>query len=221
MIQCEHLTKVFEKRGGAVVALDDVRLSVEEGEFLSIVGPSGSGKSTLLMALGGLIHPTSGELTVAGTALGELRPAELSAFRARTVGFVFQLFHLVSYLTAVDNVLLAAYSARSVGADDRSRAEELLASMGLGRRLTHTPGELSAGEKQRVALARALFNDPPLLLADEPTGNLDPERGKVVLDHLESIHREGKTVLLVTHSPEVAHVAQRTVTLRGGHLTSD
>ncbi len=221
MIQCEHLTKVFKKRGREVVALDDVGLGVEEGEFLSIVGPSGSGKSTLLMTLGGLIHPTSGEVTVAGTPLGELRLAELSAFRARTVGFVFQLFHLVPYLTAVENVLLAAYSARSGGADDGSRAEELLASMGLGDRLTHTPGELSAGEKQRVALARALFNDPPLVLADEPTGNLDPERSTVVLDHLRRIHEEGKTVLLVTHSPEVARFAQRTVTLRAGHLTND
>ena len=221
MIQCEHLTKAFKKRGREVVALDDVGLGVGRGEFLSIVGPSGSGKSTLLMTLGGLIHPTSGEVTVAGTSLGELRLAELSAFRARTVGFVFQLFHLVPYLTAVENVLLAAYSARSDSADDRNRAGELLASMGLGDRLTHTPGELSAGEKQRVALARALFNDPPLVLADEPTGNLDPERSTVVLDHLKRIHEEGKTVLLVTHSPDVARAAQRTVTLRAGHLTND
>ena len=221
MIQCEHLTKAFKKRGREVVALDDVGLGVERGEFLSIVGPSGSGKSTLLMTLGGLIHPTSGEVTVAGTSLGELRLAELSAFRARTVGFVFQLFHLVPYLTAVENVLLAAYSARSDSADDRNRAGDLLASMGLGDRLSHTPGELSAGEKQRVALARALFNDPPLVLADEPTGNLDPERSRVVLDHLKRIHEEGKTVLLVTHSPDVARAAQRTVTLRAGHLTND
>ncbi len=221
MISCEHLSKVFEKRDGRVVALSNVDLRVDEGEFLSVVGPSGSGKSTLLMILGGLIRPTSGVVTVAGTSLADLRPAELSAFRARTVGFVFQLFHLVPYLTSVENVLLAAYSGRSGSADDRTRAEELLASMGLGDRLTHTPGELSAGEKQRVALARALFSDPPLLLADEPTGNLDPERGRVVLDHLAKIHQEGKTVVLVSHSPEVAGVAQRTVTLRAGRLTND
>jgi len=222
------LSKVFEKRDGRVVALSNVDLRVDEGEFLSVVGPSGSGKSTLLMILGGLIRPTSGAVTVAGTSLADLRPAELSAFRARTVGFVFQLFHLVPYLTSVENVLLAAYSARSGSADpstllrtsDRTRAEELLTSMGLGDRLTHTPGELSAGEKQRVALARALFSDPPLLLADEPTGNLDPERGRVVLDHLAKIHQEGKTVVLVTHSPEVAGVAQRTVTLSAGKLTA-
>lgn len=220
MISCEHLSKVFEKRDGRVVALSDIDLRVDEGEFLSVVGPSGSGKSTLLMILGGLIRPTSGAVTVAGTSLADLRPAELSAFRARTVGFVFQLFHLVPYLTSVENVLLAAYSGRSGSADDSARAEELLTSMGLGDRLTHTPGELSAGEKQRVALARALFSDPPLLLADEPTGNLDPERGRVVLDHLAKIHQEGKTVVLVTHSPEVAGVAQRTVTLRAGELTA-
>ena len=228
MISCEHLSKVFEKRDGRVVALSNVDLRVDEGEFLSVVGPSGSGKSTLLMILGGLIRPTSGAVTVAGTSLADLRPAELSAFRARTVGFVFQLFHLVPYLTSVENVLLAAYSGRSGSADpstllrtsDSTRAEELLTSMGLGDRLTHTPGELSAGEKQRVALARALFSDPPLLLADEPTGNLDPERGRVVLDHLAKIHQEGKTVVLVSHSPEVAGVAQRTVTLRAGHLTA-
>ncbi len=220
MISCEHLSKVFEKRDGRVVALSNVDLRVDEGEFLSVVGPSGSGKSTLLMILGGLIRPTSGAVTVAGTSLAGLRPAELSAFRARTVGFVFQLFHLVPYLTSVENVLLAAYSGRSGGADDSTRAEELLTSMGLGDRLTHTPGELSAGEKQRVALARALFSDPPLLLADEPTGNLDPERGRVVLDHLAKIHQEGKTVVLVSHSPEVAGVAQRTVSLRAGELTA-
>ena len=228
VISCECLSKVFEKRDGRVVALSDIDLRVDEGEFLSVVGPSGSGKSTLLMILGGLIRPTSGAVTVAGTSLADLRPAELSAFRARTVGFVFQLFHLVPYLTSVENVLLAAYSGRSGSADpstllrtsDSTRAEELLTSMGLGDRLTHTPGELSAGEKQRVALARALFSDPPLLLADEPTGNLDPERGQVVLDHLAKIHQEGKTVVLVTHSPEVAGVAQRTVTLRAGKLTA-
>lgn len=220
MISCEHLSKVFEKRDGRVVALSNVDLRVDEGEFLSVVGPSGSGKSTLLMILGGLIRPTSGAVTVAGTSLADLHPAELSAFRARTVGFVFQLFHLVPYLTSVENVLLAAYSGRSGSADDSTRAEELLTSMGLGDRLTHTPGELSAGEKQRVALARALFSDPPLLLADEPTGNLDPERGRVVLDHLAKIHQEGKTVVLVTHSPEVAGVAQRTVTLSAGKLTA-
>jgi len=219
VIACEHLSKVFEKRDGRVVALSDVDLHVEEGEFLSILGPSGSGKSTLLMILGGLIRPTSGRVTVGGTSLADLRPAELCAFRARTAGFVFQLFHLVPYLTSVENVLLAAYSARSGSADDRTRAEELLASMGLGERLTHTPGELSAGEKQRVALARALFNDPPLLLADEPTGNLDPERGQLVLDHLARIHEERRTIVLVTHSPEVARAAQRTATLTAGKLT--
>ena len=218
MIRCQGLTKVYEKAGRRVAALDSVDFEVAEGEFVAVVGPSGSGKSTLLMTVGGLIRPTSGEVTVADTPLADLSPSELAAFRAGTVGFVFQLFHLVPYLTSIENVLLAGYATGADGGSDGERAEELLASMGLGDRLEHTPGELSAGERQRVALARALFNDPPLVLADEPTGNLDLERGKEVLDSLTTIHREGKTVVLVTHSPQVAQVAERTLTLRAGKL---
>lgn len=218
MIRCQGLSKVYEKGGRRVAALDSVDFEVAEGEFVAVVGPSGSGKSTLLMTIGGLIRPTSGEVTVADTPLADLSAAQLAAFRAGTVGFVFQLFHLVPYLTSVENVLLAGYATGADGNSDKERAEGLLVSMGLGDRLEHTPGELSAGERQRVALARALFNDPPLVLADEPTGNLDLERGKEVLDSLTTIHRERKTVVLVTHSPQVAQVAERTLTLRAGKL---
>jgi len=229
VISCRHLSKVFRpygrpygrKPGGRVVALDDIDLQVDEGDFLAVVGPSGSGKTTLLTILGGLIRQTAGEVIVSGTPLAELPTSHRAAFRARTIGFVFQLFHLVPYLTALENVLLAGYVLPSPDVGNQERAEELLAAMGLGDRLDHTPGELSAGEKQRVALARALFNDPPILLADEPTGNLDPERSHDVLDHLKRIHEAGKTVVLVTHSPELAQVAQRAVTLRAGKLTED
>jgi len=221
VISCRHLSKVFQKPGGRVVALDDIDLQVDEGDFLAVVGPSGSGKTTLLMTLGGLIRPTGGEVIVSGTPVAELPASHRAAFRARTIGFVFQLFHLVPYLTALENVLLAGYVLSSPDVGNRERAEDLLAAMGLGDRLDHIPGELSAGEKQRVALARALFNDAPILLADEPTGNLDPERSHDVLDHLKRIHEAGKTIILVTHSPELAQVAQRAVTLRAGKLTED
>jgi putative ABC transport system ATP-binding protein len=218
VIRCRGLRKEYRTGGRRIAALDGVDLEVDAGEFLAVVGPSGSGKSTLLMVLGGLIRPTAGEVHLESTRLDGLGSSELAAFRARTVGFVFQLFHLVPYLSSTENVLLAGFSAGGTGDTDPDRAEELLRSLGLEDRLRQPAGALSAGEQQRVAIARALYNDPPLLLADEPTGNLDPDNGRVVLEHLRRIHAEGHTVILVTHSPEVARSADRQVALRAGKL---
>lgn len=215
LIHLEHVTKLYRKATGDVRALDDVSLSIDSGEFVAVRGPSGSGKSTLLALVGGLDRPTTGSVTVAGNKLAELSPADLGAFRARYVGFVFQMFHLLPYLNVLDNVLVAA-----PGGDGalRRRAGEMLERFQLQQRLTHRPSELSAGERQRVAIARALLNQPPLLLADEPTGNLDENNAAAVLDILAEYHAQGGTVLLVTHDAAAACRATRVIALSSGRL---
>ncbi len=216
MIQLENVSKVFATARGEVQALDDVSLRIEEGEFAAICGPSGCGKSTLLSLVGGLALPTSGGVTVAGQGVSQMSAADRAAFRADHLGFVFQLFHLLPYLSVVDNVLLAATSRTR--ATSRERAHELLERFGLGDRLLHRPGQLSVGQRQRVAMARALLNRPRLLLADEPTGNLDPANAAAVLDLLSEYQAEGGTVLLVTHEAYAAERAKRIVTMSQGRV---
>jgi len=199
-----------------VHALREVTLSVERGEFVAVQGPSGCGKSTLLLIAGGLSMPTSGRVIVVGQELPAVSPAERARFRAERVGFVFQMFHLLPYLNVVQNVVAAALPDQHAAA--RDRAAELLERFQLGHRLTHRPAELSAGERQRVAIARALINQPDLLLADEPTGNLDPQSATGVLDLLGEFHRGGGTVLLVTHQQQAAGYAQRTIRLQDGSV---
>jgi ABC-type lipoprotein export system ATPase subunit len=216
MIHFEDVTKTYNTADGPVHALSGVSVEVKRGEFVAVRGPSGCGKSTLLMIAGGLGMPTSGRVVVAGEELPALSPSARARFRARQIGFVFQLFHLLPYLNVVENVAAAAPASQASAA--RDRAVELLEKFHLSHRLRHRPAELSAGERQRAAVARALINRPQLILADEPTGNLDPEGGAGVLELLADFHKEGGTVLLVTHQEQAARCAQRTILLRDGAL---
>lgn len=216
LVVLRQVSKVYHSRG--VEALRDVDLDIGRGEFVAIVGPSGSGKSTLLHLLGGLDRPSSGEVRVGGL---RLNGADLTMFRRRVVGFIFQFHHLVPVLTALENVELPMVSLRMSSAARRRRAAQLLARVGLANRLTHLPVDLSGGESQRVAVARALANDPELILADEPTGELDSENGAAVVALLENLNKEGRTVVIVTHNPQVAAAARREITLRDGRVTKD
>ncbi|MEW6233828.1 MAG: ABC transporter ATP-binding protein [Candidatus Omnitrophota bacterium] len=216
MIQFENIDKIYPSRRGDVYALRDVTIQVKEGEFIVLRGPSGSGKSTLLLAAGGMLRPSNGRIQLDGRDIYAMSIRERARFRAEKIGFVFQMFHLVSYLTVMENVLLAAGAVSHPPSRDEAAA--LLKSLGLAERETHKPTELSAGEKQRCAIARALLNKPKLLLADEPTGNLDPENASEVLEHLSRYHREGGTVLVVTHGAAADRCADRIIRLQGGRI---
>ena len=211
LVHIEHL----EKRFGGVRALDDVSFDVQAGEWIAIMGPSGSGKTTLINILGGLDHPTAGQVTVDGMEVGELGERELTRYRSDKIGFVFQQFHLVPYLTALENVMLAQYFHSIT---DENEAAEALRRVGLGDRLEHLPAELSGGEQQRVAIARALINHPKLILADEPTGNLDEANEVIILNLLRELHSAGHTILVVTHSQAIGNLADRRVELEHGRL---
>ncbi len=219
MITTENLTKIYTD-GAPVRALDDVTLEIAAGEFVAITGPSGSGKSTLLNLIGTLDRPTSGRVVVDGVDVGTLRGNALADFRRERIGFVFQMFHLVPTLTALENVMLPLVPYRR-GLKFRleERARELLEAVGLGDRLHHLPGQLSGGEQQRVAVARALINTPKVILADEPTGNLDSQAGAEIVALLRQLNRErGVTVLVATHNEAVAQAADRILRLRDGRL---
>jgi putative ABC transport system ATP-binding protein len=211
LVQVEHL----EKRFGDVRALDRVSFEVDAGEWIAIMGPSGSGKTTLINILGGLDHPTEGRVVVDRLEIGSLNERELSRYRADKIGFVFQQFHLVPYLTALENVMLAQYFHSIT---DESEAAEALVRVGLSDRLNHVPAELSGGEQQRVAIARALINHPKLILADEPTGNLDEANEAVVLKLLHELNEAGHTILVVTHSQAIGNLADRRIELEHGRL---
>ena len=219
MINFENVSKIYQSAKGEVRALDEVSLMIDVGEFVAVCGPSGCGKSTLLSLTGGLAVPTSGQVTAFGYSISSQNSAQRAEFRAENVGYVFQMFHLLPYLTVLDNVLVAAHDQDS----DLSRgeAESLLDKFGLADRLTHRPAELSAGERQRVAMARALLNRPKLLLADEPTGNLDPKNAAGVLDLLNQFHNDGGTVVLVTHDEKAAERATRVIQLEKGKLKAE
>jgi putative ABC transport system ATP-binding protein len=211
LVQVEGLTKVY----GKVRALDGVTFDVEAGEWIAMMGPSGSGKTTLINILGGLDTPTSGRAVVDGVDVARFDEAGLTRYRAEKVGFVFQQFHLVPYLTAIENVMLAQYFHSTT---DENEAKKALERVGLGDRLTHVPAQLSGGEQQRVAVARSLINHPKLLLADEPTGNLDETNEQIVIDLLRELHVEGHTILMVTHDPSIGRLADRRIDLAHGRL---
>ncbi len=213
LIEVRGLTK---KYGAAVCALNRVSFKVEQGEWIAVMGPSGSGKTTLLNILGGLDAPTEGMVTFEGLELARLSATELARFRAEKIGFVFQQFHLVPYLTALENVMLAQYFHSLV---DEKEAVAALGRVGLGDRVLHFPAQLSAGEQQRVCVARALINQPNLILADEPTGNLDEVNEAIVMGLMTELHREGHTIVLVTHDPEIGRMAERRIELHHGRLT--
>lgn len=216
MIELANVTKTYASQNGDVRALDDVSLTIDAGEFVAVRGPSGCGKSTLLALIGGLAQPTGGKVVVDGREISAMSSAARAHYRAESIGFVFQMFHLLPYLNIVDNVLVAAPPGR--GAELRPRAMKLLESFGLSERKSHVPSQLSIGERQRVAMARALLNEPRLLLADEPTGNLDEENAESVMQWLADFHGQGGTILLVTHEQHAARFAQRTISLREGKV---
>lgn len=205
----------LEKRFGEVCALAHVSFDVEAGEWIAIMGPSGSGKTTLINILGGLDHVTSGQVMVDGLEIGRLGERELARYRSDKIGFVFQQFHLVPYLTALENVMLAQYFHSIT---DEKEAAEALRRVGLGDRLEHLPAHLSGGEQQRVAIARALINHPKLILADEPTGNLDEANEAVILNLFRELHSSGHTILVVTHSQAIGNLADRRLELEHGRL---
>ncbi|MCB0077752.1 MAG: ABC transporter ATP-binding protein [Anaerolineales bacterium] len=221
LIKAAGLSKAYGGSTG-VQALHDVNLQVRQGDLVAIVGPSGSGKSTLLNLLGTLDRPTAGTVTLAGTQVDTLNDNALADFRRNHIGFVFQLFNLIPVLTALENVMLPLVPfRRKLDFDLEARARELLKMVGLAARMIHLPGQLSGGEQQRVAIARALVNQPPLILADEPTGNLDSATGATIMRLLRHLSQaQGLTVVLVTHDPAVAAQAERVVRLQDGQLAA-
>lgn len=216
MLRMEGVSKSYNHRVAAVTALRDANVQICRGDYVSIVGPSGSGKSTLLLMLGGMLSPTDGHVYFDGRSLYDLTPNERAAVRKQHMGFVFQTFNLVPYLTAVENVQIPLLLAGVDGPVQRARAMELLGRVGLGDRCGHKPAELSVGQQQRVALARVLANDPRVILADEPTGNLDPETGAQVIGFLDELNAEGRTIVMVTHDPRAAERARRSLRLVEG-----
>ena len=216
-----RLTGVSKSYPGLVTALQDVDLSLERGELAAILGPSGSGKSTLLNIIGTLDRPTSGTVEIAGHVVGNLKDTQLSALRARHLGFVFQAFHLMPGVTALDTVADGLLYRGISRPERRSRAEKALRRVGLGERLRHRAHQLSGGQKQRVAIARAIVGEPDLLLADEPTGALDSASGAAVLDLLLTLHSYGITVVVITHAQEVAQRFPRRIVVRDGVVTQE
>ncbi len=223
LIKLRNVRKVFKQGDLEVEVLKGINLEIERGEFVSIMGPSGSGKSTLMYIIGCLDRPSSGEYYLDGMNVLELPDDELSKIRATYIGFVFQAFYLIPYLTVLDNVLLPTeYLPRErrrvvfSAEPPEERAKELLERLGLGDRVHFKPEELSGGQKQRTAIARALMNSPEIILADEPTGQLDSASGRAVLEVFKELHSEGKTIVVVTHDPEVAEQAERVVRIRDG-----
>jgi len=219
LLRVAGLTKSYRMGGRDLPVLRGVDVDVKRGEWLTILGASGSGKSTLLHLMGGLDRPDTGEIDFSGRAVSQFGRRGLNRYRSRDVGFVFQFYHLLPELTALENVMIAGCIAGSGSKRAlRDRAAELLDRVGLSERTTHRPHKLSGGERQRVAIARALFNEPALLLADEPTGNLDSATGQRIMDVLEAVYSDGKTVVLVTHDPAIARHGDRQITLADGQL---
>lgn len=216
MIRTENLVKTYTMGEITVPALRGINLKIDEGEFVAIIGPSGSGKSTLLNMIGCLDRPTSGRVIIEGVDTSELSDNELAKIRREKIGFIFQQFNLIRTLDASENVALPMMFD-GVESDKRMRrAEELLEIVGLAHRKNHKPPELSGGEQQRVSIARALANDPEIIFGDEPTGNLDTKSGEIVMTFLEELNKKGETLVIVTHDPEIAKRADRTISMRDG-----
>ena len=221
MLIADHLTRTYTMNGLTVSALTDVSFRISRGEYAAIVGPSGSGKSTLMHILGCLDSPTSGTYLLGGQNVSRLPPKALAKVRGEMIGFVFQGFQLIPRLTALENVMLPLILSGMPGRERRRRAELLLQRVGLESRMKHRPNQLSGGQQQRVAIARALARNPAVLLADEPTGSLDPQSTADVLELLDELHHEGHTVLLITHDMSVARRAQRQLCIQDGRLVQD
>jgi putative ABC transport system ATP-binding protein len=215
VIALNGVTREYSGHAGVVRALDHASFSIVAGEWVAVTGPSGSGKSTLVNLLGCLDRPTEGQLRIDGIDVATMSAAELDRFRADKIGFIFQQFHLIPYLSALENIMLAQYFHSMT---DEKEAKSALERVGLGQRAEHLPSELSGGEQQRVCIARALINNPPILLADEPTGNLDAANQQIVAGLLQDLHAHGHTIVMVTHDPEMAALAQRKIALSHGKV---
>lgn len=221
MFHLQGITKIYRKRQQEVTAFRADQLDIAAGEYVAVVGPSGSGKTTLLSLLGGMLTPDSGKVLFDGQSLYDLSLNERTRLRRERIGFVFQTFNLVPYLTALENVQVPLYLAGIEVGEQRDRATSLLEQLGLGNRLDHKPGELSTGQQQRVALARTMANNPRLILADEPTGNLDPESREAILALFDGFVGDGRTIVMVTHDPAAAARAGRQVSLRDGMIITE
>ena len=221
MITTSNLCRRFQVGDSVVRALDHVDLQIDEGDFVAVMGPSGSGKSTLMNILGCLDTPDGGRYRLLNQEVAELDDTELSRIRNRHIGFVFQSFHLLPRMTALENVLLPLRYADHDMADARVRGTDLLQRLGLSDRMDHKPGQLSGGQRQRVAIARSVINDPPLLLADEPTGNLDSRTSDEIMELFDELNRRGQTILMVTHEEEIATHASRLIRMRDGKIEHD
>ena len=215
------ICKSYRNIGFETRVLEDVTLHIKEGDYVSIMGPSGAGKSTLMAIMGCLSQPTSGEYILDGEEVGQLNDRKLSRVRNEKIGFVFQAFHLLPGVTALENVILPLVYTKRPPGNIKEKARELLAKVGMEHRLHHTPGQLSGGEQQRVTIARSLINNPRIILADEPTGNLDSKNGRETMKTFDNLVKEGKTIVLITHDLEVAKHAGRIVSIRDGQIASD
>jgi putative ABC transport system ATP-binding protein len=215
IIRSQNIYKIYD---GNTRALNGLTFSINKGDWASITGPSGSGKTTLLNIIGCLDSPSEGSVFINGKKITDLNQKELTCFRREHIGLIFQQYHLVPYLTALENVMMAQYYHSLV---DEREAVEVLKRVGLNHRLNHIPAHLSGGEQQRVCIARALINEPEILLADEPTGNLDQKNGKIVLDLIKELHKEGHTIVMITHNPDIASLGNRCIDLIDGKINFD
>ncbi|MFA5771349.1 MAG: ABC transporter ATP-binding protein [Thermoplasmata archaeon] len=219
IIAIEKLSKVFEKKGDKVRALSEICLSIKRGDYIALQGPSGSGKTTLLNILGCLDRPTSGKVTIEGTDVSTMNEKELAKLRSNKIGFIFQSFNLIPIFNAIENVELPMVNTKVPKNERKKRARELLNLVGLSERVRHTPYELSAGEQQRVAIARALANKPLVILADEPTGNLDSKTGERIMNLLGELNKMGTTVVVVTHDDKMARLTKKTIRMEDGKIS--
>jgi len=221
LIEIKTLNKAYESGDERIMALADVDLNIERGEFISVMGPSGSGKSTLLTILGGLNHPTGGEVVVDDIPIYKLPLEKLADFRREYLGFIFQSFQLIPYLTVIENVMLPLSITERTNREQVKMAEEILERIGLRGKERRLPDQLSGGEQERVAIARALVNSPPILMADEPTGNLDSKTGEEIMDLFKSLNEEGQSIIMVTHNPENTAFSTRTISLKDGRVENN
>lgn len=220
-IRLRDIKKIYKMGGQELAALNGINLDIKRGEFAALMGPSGSGKSTLMNILGCLDRPTVGSYELEGKEVAHLSDDELAVMRNKHIGFVFQNFNLLSRISSLENVALPLVYARVGASERRKRAQEVLEAVGLGDRAEHLPNELSGGQRQRVAIARALVNNPEIIMADEPTGNLDTKSTKEIMEIFQEMHGRGKTIILVTHEPEIAVCANRQLLVRDGVITRD
>jgi len=221
LIQIEDIRKSYQNADFETEVLRGISLSIGAGEYVGVIGPSGAGKSTLMAILGCLAQPSSGSYILDGEEVDRLSDRELSRVRNEKIGFVFQAFHLLPGVSALDNVMMPLIYCREVPGDAKRRVEDVLAKVGLEHRMRHTPGQMSGGEQQRVTIARAIINRPKIIMADEPTGNLDSQNSAEIMNIFDELNAEGNTIILITHDPEVAAHASRVIKMKDGHIESD